>query len=137
MLSPAENRRSIAALRIEAIGFARDLPAISGAEPWIGSYKAGLPPLRRRPFFGGKDEIEAEGNIPKEPPITADSSERISPNKFSATITSNIEGWVIICIAALSANIWINSTSGYSIPTSVATSRQSRDDSITFILSSE
>lgn len=34
---PSEYRRSIAALRIVPIGFAMPLPAMSGAEPWIGS----------------------------------------------------------------------------------------------------
>ena len=52
-------------------------------------------------------------------------------------MTSNEDGLVMICIAALSANMCMSSTSGYSIPTSVAISRHSLDDSITFILSRE
>ena len=34
---PNDQRSIIAALRIVAAGFASPLPAMSGAEPWIGS----------------------------------------------------------------------------------------------------
>ncbi len=41
--SPSECRSSIAALRIVPSGFAMPLPAMSGAEPWIGSYRPSVP----------------------------------------------------------------------------------------------
>ena len=52
------------------IGLATSLPAISGAEPWTGSYKA---------CFFPKD---AYGSIPRLPEIVAAMSLRISPNIF-------------------------------------------------------
>src|SRR5204862_521054 len=52
---PSEWRSSIAAERIAAHGFALPVPAMSGAEPWIGSYMP-LSPLQAR--------SEAEGSMP-------------------------------------------------------------------------
>ena len=54
--SPSEWRSIIAAERIAAHGFAFPCPAISGAEPWIGSYNP-LPSA----------SSEAEGSMPIEP----------------------------------------------------------------------
>ena len=48
---------------------------------------------------------EADGNSPKEPVSIAASSERMSPNKLSVTITSNCFGFLNNFIAQLSANI--------------------------------
>ena len=56
-----EYLNAIAKLNTVAIGFARPFPAISGAEPCIGSYIALISPSL---FFAPKD---AEGNNPKDP----------------------------------------------------------------------
>lgn len=66
-------------LRIVPMGFAMPCPAISGAEPWIGSYRPGVA------FSAGLEEVaavgaparEAEGRRPSEPGMTLDSSERL------------------------------------------------------------
>ena len=39
----------------------------------------------------------------------------ISPNKLSVTITSNCFGFLKSCMAQLSASMWLNSTSLYSL----------------------
>ena len=46
--SPSECRSSIATLKIVPTGLAMPLPAMSGAEPWMGSYSPRLPSPRRR-----------------------------------------------------------------------------------------
>ena len=63
---------------------------MSGADPWIGSYNAVPVPM------------DADGKSPIEPEITAPSSDKISPNKFVVTITSNCAGFTTSCIAVLS-----------------------------------
>ena len=68
----------MAADRIVASGFATPLPAMSGALPWLGSYR----PL---PFASS----EAEGSMPIEPVSIAASSDRMSPNMLPVTTTSN------------------------------------------------
>ena len=90
---------AIAKLKIEAIGFAIPLPAISGADPCIGSYIALISPSL---FFAPKD---ADGKRPKDPVNIEAWSDNISPNKLSVTITSNCFGFLKSCIAQLSANI--------------------------------
>ena len=76
----------MAKLRIEPSGLAMPWPAMSGALPWIGSYSAErLPSGRRGPS-------DAEGSMPSEPVTIAAQSERMSPNRFSVTITSNWRG---------------------------------------------
>ena len=75
-------------------------PAISGAEPWIGS---------NRP--GPEAPKEAEGSMPREPVMTEASSERISPKILPVRMTSNWEGSRTSCMAALSTYMWVNSTS--------------------------
>ena len=61
---PSDQRRSIAADRIVPIGFALSWPAMSGAEPWIGSYSPNVPwAVRRSPS-------DADGSIPSEPAST-------------------------------------------------------------------
>ena len=67
----------MAADRIVPNGLAMPCPAMSGADPWIGSYKEVPVPM------------EADGNNPRDPEITAPSSLKISPNKFVVTRTSN------------------------------------------------
>ena len=84
-----------------AIGLAMSLPAISGAEPWLGSYKPS--------FVFPKLALD---NIPIEPVIMLASSDKISPNIFSVKITSNCPGFITSCIAQLSTSISLTSTSG-------------------------
>ena len=86
-------------LRILAIGLAFPLPAISGAEPCTGSYIDLILPFLS---FAPKD---AEGNKPNDPVNIAASSDNISPNKLSVTITSNCFGFLNNCIAQLSASM--------------------------------
>ena len=70
---PREYRRSIAKLRMVPIGLAMPCPAISGADPWIGSYN----PEHRLPFSGAPAN-EAEGRRPREPGMTLLSSDNLS-----------------------------------------------------------
>ena len=74
---------------------------MSGAEPPLGSY---------RPNF--VSFMLAEGSIPIEPVIMLASSDRISPNIFSVTITSNCAGSFTSCIALLSTSMCSRVTSG-------------------------
>ena len=74
-------------------------PAISGADPCTGSYKAFLK------LFSSISPRLADGNIPKDPVNIEASSDKISPNKLSVTITSNCFGFLTNCIAQLSAYI--------------------------------
>ena len=57
--------------------------------------------------------------MPTEPVIWLASSERMSPKRFSVTITSNWLGSRIICMDALSTYMWRSSTSGYSSATAL------------------
>ena len=98
---PKENRSIIAAERIVAIGFASPVPAISGADPWIGSYRPQL-----------VLPMDAEARSPIEPVIWDASSDRMSPNILEVRTTSNLDGSRTSCIAALSTSISLNSTSG-------------------------
>jgi hypothetical protein len=50
--------------------------------------------------------------VPIVPVIIAASSERMSPNMFSVTITSNARGSRTSCIAALSTSMCSSVTSG-------------------------
>ena len=83
-----EYLNSKAALRIVPIGFAMPCPAISGAEPWIGSYKPGvvLKSGELKSEIVGAPDREAEGNNPKEPGMTLDSSERLLSSAKGQTI---------------------------------------------------
>lgn len=95
----------MAALRIVPTGLAMPWPAISGAEPWIGSYSPEVG-LKEVEGTDGGPANEAEGRRPREPGITLDWSDRLhgskscsvgqidawwdthmSPNKFSVKIT--------------------------------------------------
>jgi len=101
-----EYLNSKAELRIVPIGLAIPCPAISGAEPWMGSYNpvVVLKSGALKSEIVGAPAREAEGNNPREPGMTLDSSERlgcrqqstkrhsrvythISPNKFSVSKT--------------------------------------------------
>src|SRR5665811_905986 len=70
------------------------LPAISGAEPWHGSY---------RPLLFASSE--ADGNMPMEPVSIDASSDKISPKILPVKITSNCLGARTSCIAALSTYV--------------------------------
>ena len=83
------------------MGFALFCPAMSGAEPWIGSYIPRLVAPR-----------DADGSIPMEPVIWDASSDRMSPNILEVTTTSNCLGFLTSCIAALSTSISVRVTSG-------------------------
>ena len=87
----------MAKLSRQAIGLALPWPAMSGAEPWTGSYMA-----LRRPDASGAPS-EAEGNMPSEPVSMAAQSDRMSPNRLSVTMTSNCLGRRTSCMAQLSA----------------------------------
>ena len=69
---------SIAKDKIAAIGLALFKPAMSGAEPCIGSY------IPAPVSFN-----DAEGNMPIEPTNCAAASDSISPNKLPLDMTSN------------------------------------------------
>ena len=103
------------------------LPAMSGAEPWTGSYMPGPPSSPRL----------AEGSIPSEPVSIADSSLRMSPNMFSVRITSKRDGSETSCIAALSTSRWSSSTSANSGATPSTVSRHRREVSSTLALSTD
>ena len=81
----------MAAERMVASGLATPLPAMSGAAPWIGSYS----PL---PLASSA----AEGSMPIDPVSIDASSERMSPNRFPVTMTSNCLGLRTSCMAQLS-----------------------------------
>jgi hypothetical protein len=100
---------------------------MSGAEPWTGSNRPGPSPPR-----------EALGSSPIEPVSIAASSLRMSPNMFSETITSKWLGLETSCIAALSTSTCSSSRCGNSSAwTRTTTSRQRREDSSTFALSTD
>ena len=99
---PSDQRSSIAADRIVPIGLATSCPAMSGAEPWIGSYRPNVPcAVRRSPS-------DADGSMPSEPASTDASSDRMSPNRFSVTMTSKSAGRRISSIAHESTS-WCSS----------------------------
>ncbi|MMZ69050.1 hypothetical protein D1872_318120 [compost metagenome] len=77
------------------------LPAMSGAEPWHGSYMPLLLVSR-----------DADGSMPMEPVSIEAWSDRMSPNMLSVTITSNCFGARTSCMAALSTYMWLSSTCG-------------------------
>ena len=115
------------------IGLAIPLPAIVGAEPWIGSYRACR--LRSSETLPPSD---ADGSRPMEPASTDASSVRMSPNMFSVSTTSKLDGRVIRCIAHASTSMCSSARSAYSSRTTrVTTWRQSRDVSSTFALSTD
>lgn len=73
---PKEYRSSIAPLSIVPIGFAIPLPAMSGADPWMGSYKPSVG-LKSLEGNDGAPARDAEGRRPKEPGMTLAWSERL------------------------------------------------------------
>ena len=107
-----------------AIGLALPWPAMSGAEPWTGSYMPKFPSARL-----------ADGSMPMDPVIWLASSERMSPNMLLVTSTSKCFGSLTSCMAALSTYMWSSSTSGYSAESSVITFLHRRELSRTLALS--
>mmetsp|Transcript_25661 Transcript_25661/g.86041 ORF Transcript_25661/g.86041 Transcript_25661/m.86041 type:complete len:206 (-) Transcript_25661:593-1210(-) len=123
-LSMSKEKRSMSAAESTwAMGFATPLPAMSGAEPPEGSYMCTRSPR------------DAEGMRPSDPGSTEAASERMSPNMFSVTSTSKWDGFLMICMAALSTSMNSMATSGKSLATSCATLRQSLEQSRTLALS--
>src|SRR5690606_22858039 len=114
----------MAADRIVARGFALFWPAMSGAEPWLGTYRPWLEAF-----------MEAEGSMPMEAVSMAASSDRMSPNRLPVTMTSNALGARTSCMAALSTYMCESSTFGYSRATSMTMSRQNCEVSRTLALS--
>ena len=103
------------------------LPAMSGALPWIGSYRP------RRP-----SPSEAEGSRPIEPASMEASSVRMSPNMFSVTMTSKSAGRRIRNMAQASTRMCSSLMCGNSFFTSCSvTDRHSREVSSTLALSTE
>ena len=74
---------------------------MSGALPWMGSY---------RPRLVAPSEEEA--SMPMEPVIIAASSERMSPKMLEVSTTSNCAGFFTSCMAVLSTSMSVSSTSG-------------------------
>ncbi len=58
--------------------------------------------------FSSAAPREADGSMPSEPVSIAATSDKISPNRLSVTITSNCFGVLTNCIAQLSAKICSN-----------------------------
>ena len=73
--------------------------------------------------------------MPSEPASTEASSDRMSPNMFSVTMTSNAAGLVMSDIAVESTRRCSSSTSGNSRRDLLATERHSRLDASTLALS--
>ena len=126
---PREKRSSRATERIWAMGLAMPRPAMSGAVPPLGSKR---PKYSPSPF--GLPRL-ALASMPRLPQIMAISSLRISPNKFSVTMTSKLRGALMSCMAALSTYRWASVTSGYSLAISIMVSRQSTEFVRTLALS--
>ena len=80
---------------------------MSGAVPPAGSYRPNFSPAE---FFATPSD--ALHSIPRDPQITAISSERMSPNMFSVKNTSNWLGSRASCMAALSTYMCDRATSG-------------------------
>jgi len=99
-----EKRSIMAADSIVANGFAIPLPAMSGALPWLGSYKPWFLLFKL-----------AYGSMPIEPVSMEASSDKISPNMLPVTTTSNFLGSFTNCMAALSTYMWSSAMSGYSL----------------------
>ena len=126
---PSEVRSSIAADRIVPVGLAMSRPAMSGADPWIGSYSPNVPcSVRRSPS-------DADGSMPRLPARIAASSDRMSPNRFSVTMTSKSAGRRTSSIAHESTSWWLSRTSGNSTAISSVMRRHRRDVARTLALS--
>src|SRR5487761_2410166 len=94
--------------QIWPIGLQMCLPAISGAEPCTGSNIEGK--MRSGLML-------AEGAMPIEPATAGPRSDRMSPNRFDPTTTSNQSGCCTKCAARISTWNCARFTPGYSCPT--------------------
>src|SRR5688572_2266958 len=94
----------IAADQIWPTGLARPLPAMSGAEPWTGSNSDGA--VRSGLML-------PDGAMPMVPVQAGPRSDRMSPNRFDPTTTSNRSGFITNWAVRMS--MWYLSvrTSGY------------------------
>ncbi len=90
---------------------------------------------RRRP--GPPSARLADAARPRPPLVPAATSERMSPKVFSVTIVENRTGSWTISRPAVSTRTCSSRTSGYSGASPVTTSRQRRDVSMTFALSTD
>ena len=81
----------MAAVSVCDTGLARSCPAMSGAEPWIGSKYACSSPML------------PDGQRPMPPTVPPPRSLRMSPRKFSITSTSKCCGPATSACAAASA----------------------------------
>ena len=93
----------MAAVQKVAMGLAMPLPAMSNAEPWIGSNIDGN--LRSGFRF-------AVGAMPRLPDRAAARSERMSACRLDATITSSVSGFSVITVVTASTNMRCVFTSG-------------------------
>ncbi len=95
--------------RIAASGFTTPRPAMSGADPWTGSNIEGKRRVGSRFALGAR---------PMLPVRIAETSLRMSPNRFDPTTTSKLSGRRIKFIAAASTNSDSVEISAYSAATS-------------------
>jgi hypothetical protein len=107
----------MAAERMAPTGFAMPRPAMSGAEPCTGSNIDGWRRVGSRLALGAR---------PRPPVTVAVISERMSPKRLEATITSKLQGRRISSMAAASTRIDAVSISG----NSAATSRKTRSQKV-------
>ena len=78
-----------------AMGFAMPRPAMSGADPWIGSNIDGAAPLGIEVGAGGEAEAAREGG----PEVGQDVAEQVGPD-------DDVEGLRMVTMRAASASMW-------------------------------
>ncbi|KAH3668331.1 hypothetical protein OGAPHI_002085 [Ogataea philodendri] len=102
-----------------AVGLARPLPAISGADPWTASKMETLSPML------------PDGVKPKPPINPEDKSDIISPYKLGITMTKDLysDGSEQSFNEVLSSSSKVSLTSGYSWATSLAVSTNKPSES--------
>src|SRR5947207_2671109 len=101
--------------QIVAMGLAILLPAMSGAEPCTGSKMEGA--VRSGLIF-------PEAAMPMVPAVAGPRSERMSPKRFEATMTSKRSGLSTIWMVRPSTWYWSVRTSGYCLPMAAKRSSQ-------------
>src|ERR1700722_6327475 len=93
----------IAAVQIWPMGLAMPFPAMSGAEPCTGSNIEGN---------SRSGLMLAPGAMPIEPTTAGPRSDKMSPNRFEPTTTSNQSGWRTKCAVRMSMWYWSVLTCG-------------------------